>query len=98
MAALEAMACGLPWVGPPVGALADVASRGKDRPSGILFQTRHPGEVASAMRSMIALSPAARCDYGRTARNVIEDNYDLVRQTEGLLQLIAQLTAQLTET
>jgi len=88
MAALEAMACGLPWVGPPIGALADVALLGKDRPSGILFEARDPRQVAAAMRSLVELSQAARCDCGMAARAAVVSNYEMARQAAGFLQLI----------
>jgi glycosyltransferase involved in cell wall biosynthesis len=92
MAALEAMACGLPWAGPPVGALADVAAASREHPTGILFQTRDPDQVAAAMRSLIELSPAVRGEYGRAARAMTKRNYDMVRQADAFLQLIARLT------
>ncbi len=92
MAALEAMASGLPWVGPPVGALADVALMAEVQPAGIIFKARDPRQVAAAMRSLVELSQAERLAYGVAARNVIENNYDMVTQAARFLQLIDQLT------
>jgi glycosyltransferase involved in cell wall biosynthesis len=92
MAALEAMACGLPWVGPPVGALADIPLLSRDKPSGIIFKARDPRQVAVAMCSLVEPSQAERLAFGMAARNVTESNYEMARQAIAFVQLIDQLT------
>jgi glycosyltransferase involved in cell wall biosynthesis len=93
MAALEAMACGLPCVAPPVGALADLASLGADRQSVFLFTERSPAAVAAAMRSIVDMTPAQRRALGMNARERVARNYDMVAQTEMLLALLEELTS-----
>lgn len=91
MAALEAMACGLPWVAPPVGALADVPSNGDDKPTGIRVMRRDPVLFAHAMQEMMSLPPEVRSEWGRNSRKVIETSYALPTQTQRLLQLLRNL-------
>ena len=43
MAALEAMSCGLPWIGPPVGVLPDIAALSTQMNSGHSFHAPRPG-------------------------------------------------------
>jgi glycosyltransferase involved in cell wall biosynthesis len=87
MAALEAMACGLPWIGPSVGALVDVysASIEDGRPSGALVRARSVGALSKAMLAVIALSPAERRAWGIEARKIVEREYCLEKQTRRLL-------------
>ncbi len=95
MAALEAMACGLPWIAPPVGSLADLPRVGDASPTGIRIEHRDQAAFAQAMSKVITLPPDVRSHWGRNARAVIEQKYDLTTQTNALLQILnqVQLTA-----
>ena len=94
MAALEAMASGLPWIGPPVGSLADCAQAGqREDPSGMLVPERTVRALASAMKTMIEAGPEARRAWGRAARMRVERDYDLRTQATRLLTLLEELTS-----
>jgi glycosyltransferase involved in cell wall biosynthesis len=90
MAALEAMACGLPWVTPPVGALSDCVVKGE--PSGIPVRERSARAMAEAMLTMMSLRPEERLAWGAAARRRVEEDYQLEKQTESLLGVLAELT------
>jgi glycosyltransferase involved in cell wall biosynthesis len=90
MAALEAMACGLPWVAPPVGALSDCALKGET--SGIVVRERSARAMAEAMLTMMSLRPEERLSWGVAARRRVEDDYRLEKQTESLLGVLTELT------
>jgi glycosyltransferase involved in cell wall biosynthesis len=93
MAALEAMACGIPWIAPPVGALADCAEPDAGAASsGFAVAERSVDALAAAIQRMLALPPAARQTMGRAARERVKRNYALDLQHEGLLSLIEELT------
>lgn len=91
MAALEAMACGLPWIAPRVGSLADLPSATEASPTGISVESRDAGAFAHAMREMIALPPDVRVQWGRNARAAVERKYDLTMQTNALLRILSQI-------
>jgi glycosyltransferase involved in cell wall biosynthesis len=93
MAALEAMACGLPWVAPAVGALADVSASMDDTPTGIRVKERDPAKFAGAMQEMMSLPQEVRAEWGRNSHTVIETGYALATQTRRLLQLLNELRA-----
>lgn len=92
MAALEAMACGLPWVGPPVGALADVysASAG-DRSGGVLVRERSVEALSEAMLAVMALSPDEQKAWGMEAHKIVEREYCLEKQTLYLIDLVCSV-------
>ncbi|HEX9988163.1 MAG TPA: glycosyltransferase family 4 protein [Chloroflexia bacterium] len=94
MAALEAMACGLPWIGPPVGALADVYSASPDgKPGGVLVRERSVGALSEAMLAVMTLSPDEREAWGMEARKIVERDYCLEKQTRRLLDLVIAVGA-----
>ncbi|HUS16628.1 MAG TPA: glycosyltransferase [Chloroflexia bacterium] len=89
MAVLEAASCGLPWVGPPVGALADLAP--SDPPSGWSVP---PGDVAALAAAMRAVAdPAARGTRGTAAAGAVRAAYDLEGQADLLLGLYRMIVA-----
>ncbi|MEO8284952.1 MAG: glycosyltransferase [Chloroflexota bacterium] len=93
MAALEAMACGLPWVAPPVGAIVDVSAvRKSPRGSGIIFDRRDPDLVARAMIRLATMSLVERQELGRNARKIVQEQYDMEKQAAMLLDILGQLT------
>lgn len=89
MAALEAMACGLPWIGPRVGALADAARQ--ELACGMPVEERNPAALARAMHEMAALPTEARSRLGSAGRDLVEREYALRRQAERLLAHIKEL-------
>ena len=83
MAVLEAAACGLPWIGPPVGALADLAAaiptNGWSVP---------PADATALGQAMLAATyPTGRIQRGAAARAAVERDYALERQIDRLLAL-----------
>jgi glycosyltransferase involved in cell wall biosynthesis len=89
MAALEAAACGLPWISPPVGATADLARR--PPPSGWLVRRGDAPALAQALRA--AADPRERAARGAAARRAVEVRYDLETQTRRLQDIYANLGA-----
>jgi glycosyltransferase involved in cell wall biosynthesis len=92
MAALEAMACGLPWVGPPVGALSDLADLGHATPGGLLFRERDPQPLAHRMMRLAELERGELLEWGKRSRAVVLEHYTLTEQTTKLLRLLDGLT------
>ena len=97
MAALEAMSCGLPWIAPPVGALADVAEdqERSGATSGVLVAERSIYAMSRAMETVTGLSTEDYRAWSENAAATVRRNYDLTTQTERLERLLARLT-QLT--
>ena len=90
MAALEAAACGLPWISPPVGATADLARRAP--PSGWPVRRGDAAALAQALRAAAA-DPRERAARGAAARRAVEARYDLETQTRRLQDIYANLGA-----
>jgi len=92
MAALEAMACGLPWIAPPVGALVDCARiEPGETPSGILLRDRSVQALADVMYTIMLASLDERRAMGDAARRRVERDYFLQTQTARLLDLVAKV-------
>ncbi len=85
MAVLEAAACGLPWIGPPVGALADLAAAIPTNGWSV------PPDDARALGQAIvaATYPTGRVQRGAAARIAVERDYALETQIDRLLALYA---------
>jgi glycosyltransferase involved in cell wall biosynthesis len=83
MALLEAAACGLPWISPPVGAAADLARRHPQ--SGWRVS---PGDPAALGRAILAAADPDSCRArGAAACAAMVQDYALETQTERLLAL-----------
>jgi glycosyltransferase involved in cell wall biosynthesis len=94
MAALEAMSCGLPWIGPLVGALADLGSD-QERPgtaSGVLVAERSIYAMSRAMERLAGLSTSEYETWSANAAALGRRDYDLATQTARLERLLARLT------
>lgn len=92
MALLEAMACGLPWVGPLVGAISNLAEQGC--PTGFAVRERTPEALAASMLQMASLTHSVRQTYSEQARTRILEDYDLHTQAMRLAALVAELLTQ----
>jgi glycosyltransferase involved in cell wall biosynthesis len=93
MAALEAMSCGLPWVGPRVGALDDLARFDADEtPSGIPFAARKPDLIGDALLQMLRAGHEVRDTWGHQARRRVVRDYEMDQQAERLVGLLRELT------
>jgi glycosyltransferase involved in cell wall biosynthesis len=92
MSVLEAMSCGLQWVGPAVGSLVDVHRRSGDEPSGLLVRDRDPASVAQALTLIADLSNTQRREWGARARSQVVEHYEFQQQALRLLGLVDRLT------
>jgi glycosyltransferase involved in cell wall biosynthesis len=93
MALLEAMSAGLPWVAPAVGVVPNVARTDVgETPSGMIFDSRDPGLVASTMQSMIELPEDERRKWGMQARSRVLRSYEMRTQARRLLDMVEELT------
>jgi glycosyltransferase involved in cell wall biosynthesis len=93
MAALEAMACGIPWIGPRVGVLADLGLGTKELgASGVSIAQRNPRDFALAMLSVATASQEQRLVWSANARSTVLARYELHQQSKKLLELISCLT------
>ncbi|MDQ3704424.1 MAG: glycosyltransferase [Chloroflexota bacterium] len=94
MAVLEAMSCGLPWIGPPVGALSDVGSD-QEPPgatSGVVVTERSIYAMSRAMERLASLSTGEYDVWSANAAALVRRDYDLATQTARLERLLARLT------
>jgi glycosyltransferase involved in cell wall biosynthesis len=83
MAVLEAMACGLPVIGTPVGVLPEVAARPAS------------GNPESLAKQVVALfsQPEELQSLGLEARNSVVANYDLIRSASRFVKLYQTASA-----
>jgi glycosyltransferase involved in cell wall biosynthesis len=94
MAALEAMSCGLPWIAPPVGALADIGAdqERSGAASGLLVPERSIYSLSRAMEQVASLPSEEYRAWSANAAATARSDYDLAKQTERLERLIVRLT------
>ncbi len=95
MAALEASSCALPWIGPPVGALAGLhAGTQQYGQSGISVRERTSASLAAAMLQIVNATEQERLAMGANARFHVATEYNLQTQVSRLLALLGNLTRQ----
>lgn len=94
MAVLEAMSAGLPWIGPPVGALFDIAQdqQRSGATCGVPVAERSIHALSRAMEQVATLSPAAHAGWSENAATTVRRDYDLETQTERVERLLTRLT------
>ena len=83
LAALEAMAMGVPVVASAVGGLKEIIEDGR---SGFLVEGRDPGPYAAAVRRLIA-DPAERAGVVARAREVVAERFAWAAAQEAYLDL-----------
>jgi glycosyltransferase involved in cell wall biosynthesis len=81
VAALEAMAAGLPVVASRVGGLAEAVVHGE---TGLLVPPADPGALAAALRRLLG-DPALRTRLGEAGRARVEARFTSARMAEGTL-------------
>ena len=84
--ALAAMACGVPVVAQPVGALADVVVDGI---TGVHVPARDPRVLAQVLRNLLA-DPVRRCTLGVAGRDRVECRYSWERVAEEMVRIYAR--------
>ncbi|SDM50074.1 Glycosyltransferase involved in cell wall bisynthesis [Allokutzneria albata] len=88
--ALAAMACGVPVVAQPVGALADVVVDGV---TGVHVPTRQPRFLAQVLRNLLA-DPVRRCTLGVAGRDRVECRYSWDRVAAEMVRIYARSGAE----
>jgi glycosyltransferase involved in cell wall biosynthesis len=84
----EAMACGLPVVATPVGAIPEMVSDGK---TGLLVPPGAPGRLAQALAALVA-DPRRRAAMGAAGLEVARRDHDMARNNRSILALMTDLT------
>lgn len=87
---LEAMACGLPVIGTPVGGIPDFLKEGE---TGWLVEPDNP--VALAEKIKLIIQPDNKLQVDRVvnqARRLVEEKYDWVKIADQFRELLQQLT------
>ena len=86
---IEAMACGKPVVATKVGGIPEIVV---DNDTGILVPPKSPGELADAVRRLLA-NPTCRAEMGRKGR----DRVELLFSMEAHAKAIADIYGQILE-
>jgi glycosyltransferase involved in cell wall biosynthesis len=84
----EAMACGLPVVSTPVGAITELVRNGE---TGLLVPPQSPVRLARALAALVA-DPQRRAAMGRAGLDVARRDHDMARNNRSILALMADLT------
>ena len=84
---LEAMACGRPVVGFDAGGIPEYTIDGE---TGRLAPARDTDALSTAIRWMVD-NPQAVCDFGRQAREKMEKEFEVTRQTRAYVELYRSL-------
>ena len=82
------MACGIPAVATDVGGTREALRDGVD---GFLVQARAPGAAAAALRRLW-MNPDFRERAGRAARERVETEFTVERQTNQWLELYGRIS------
>lgn len=89
-AVAEAMACALPVISTPVGAIRELVH---DRVTGLLVPPGSPAELALALRSLCA-DPGLLYTLGRAGLELVRREHDAVRNNHAILALMHQVSAR----
>jgi glycosyltransferase involved in cell wall biosynthesis len=84
----EAMACALPVISSPVGAVAELVH---DRVTGLLVPPGSPAELAQALRSLSA-DPSRMYELGQAGLELVRREHDAGRNNRSILGLMHQIS------
>jgi glycosyltransferase involved in cell wall biosynthesis len=87
VAALEAMASGVPVIGSKIGGIPEIV---RDRETGLLFAPGDSAELASRLE-LLAGDRDLAFRMGRKARSVVEEEYGLSRQVREMLAILEEM-------
>ncbi len=88
MSTLEALACGTPVVGTPVGATPEILG---DLDRGLLARDASAEAIADGVIRFLSLEDNQRADLGRRARELVLEKYDwanAIKELEGILEQV----------
>ena len=83
----EAQATGLPVISTALGGVPEVVREGV---TGFLIQEKDPAGLAQKL-SLLIEKPELRTDFGKKGRELVEQKYDLVKQTRKLEDIYRKL-------
>lgn len=86
IAAVEAIACGVPVIATPVGGLPDIVQDGSN---GFLVPPADPAALAARLQLLIE-QPEARARMAQAARRHAEQHFDAIRNAAQIAELVAQ--------
>jgi len=89
IAALEAMACGVPVIGSDIGGIPEMVRPGQ---TGLLFPPGDAGTLASRLRELEA-DPARAHALGCAGRRVVESEYTLADQVRRMLAILEEVAS-----
>jgi glycosyltransferase involved in cell wall biosynthesis len=83
----EALACGLPIVATAVGAMPELVHHGEN---GFIVPTRDPGQLASALTTLID-QPQTRRMFGHCSRRLALAEHDVDKNCRAIFDLMAEI-------
>ncbi|WML46866.1 glycosyltransferase [Neobacillus sp. PS3-34] len=86
VAAVEAMACGVPVVVSNVGGLPEVVIEGK---TGYVVPKENPEQLAAAFLKLVE-NPEVRAEMGKNGIQHVKEHYDWIDNANGMLELYEQ--------
>jgi glycosyltransferase involved in cell wall biosynthesis len=87
---IEAMACALPVVATPVGAIKEIISNGEN---GILVEQGNAAELFDALETVLS-DPNLAARLGQSARQTVEERYSAAQVTKRYYSLFDRLLLQ----
>jgi glycosyltransferase involved in cell wall biosynthesis len=92
----EALAAGLPIVGPDSPGFRRIVLEGAGGPLGVLCDPADPAAIAAAVRSLLDRAPAERQALRDRCRSAVLERWNWEREVAGLIDLYAELEAAVT--
>lgn len=88
MSTLEALACGTPVVGTPVGATPEIL---RELDANLLTKDASAEAIADGIVRFLSLSPSEQVEIGRRARELVLEKYDWSKAIQELEKLLKQV-------